>query len=195
MKSMGEIKAAAQLILGRGTLTASELECLEALANEFSSLRANKQKGERMKKIVAAPAKRGFFGHGRGESNFDAYGQIVDKKTSVRNLEDGIYIVKESICKKMKTSNGTGTVAVVYRVAKKAEAPAPAVKKAVKKTAEPEPVKKVVKKAAPAAEPVKKATPVKKAAGKGPSVEKQTDKGKGKGKDKPKPTGKNKGKK
>jgi hypothetical protein len=131
-----------------------------------------------VKKAHAAVVRRGgFMGRGgRGESNFDVYGITIDKKSSVKNLEDGVYIVKEGVCKRMKDSKKsdegiTSFVAVVYRVPPRVPDKEPekkATKKAVKKE-EPKASKKAPVKAPEKKAPVKAAkkevakAPVKKA--------------------------------
>jgi hypothetical protein len=105
--------------------------------------------------------RRSGFGRGAA-SNWDAYGVQVKKGSK---LEDGVYIVKGGEIRRMKDSNGTGKVCVVYRVPAKVDEKAPV--KAAKKA--PAPAKKEAK---PAAKKVEKKVGAKK------GVEKKATKGK-----------------
>ena len=69
---------------------------------------------EEIAKQMAAIKPRGGFG--RGESNFVAHGEIINPKVAIKNLTEGIYMVKAGVLRRMKDSNGTGNVCVVYRV-------------------------------------------------------------------------------
>lgn len=97
--------------------------------------------------------RRSGFGRGAA-SNWDAYGVPVKKGSK---LEDGVYIVKGGEIRRMKDTNGTGKVCVVYRVAAKVEEKAPV--KASKKAAAP-----AKKEAKPAAKKVEKKVEAKKGA-------------------------------
>ena len=107
------------------------------------------------KKVAPVAFRKCGFGRGAA-SNWDAFGVPIKKGSK---LEDGIYQVKGGEIRRMKDTNGTGTVCVVYRVAAKdKEAVAkPVAKKAAAKVA---PVKAKAPVKAVAKAPVKKA-PVK----------------------------------
>jgi len=101
MKALSpELKAKAKAVIdGRSMKIRANRDNLEALANEVNR---------------PYVSRKGFAG--RGESNFETNGEVVDKKTIVGKLEDGVYMVKGGVCKKMKTRNRLGAViCVTYR--------------------------------------------------------------------------------
>ena len=114
-KSLKEIRKQAKALLLGGLGSAAAKKEFEQLSAEFATLKATR---------------RGGFGRGAG-SNFDAYGEVVSK-VKKGSLEDGVYMVKGGECRKMKESNGTGTVCVVYRVAAKGKVEEKPVKKPAK---------------------------------------------------------------
>jgi len=140
MKALSpELKAKAKAVIdGRSLKAKPNREALEALANEVNR---------------PYVSRKGFAG--RGENNFEVNGEIVDKKTTIGKLDDGIYMVKGGVCKKMKTRNKLGAViCVTYRTLPKKgkdEAPAP------KATAKKAPAKKAEKIVAAKKAPAKKA--------------------------------------
>jgi hypothetical protein len=137
------VLAKAKRIIHSGRLSKHELDALDILGYELKSLKheeggqgmkqkpAANKKAER-KHIVLKPVTRAGWG-GRGQSNFDAYGTTVSPKKVVGNLDDGIYMVKEGVMKRMADTNGTGNVCVVYRVPAKVEEPAKPIKKKLRK--------------------------------------------------------------
>lgn len=124
-----------------GKLNKQELDMLALLGYELKSLKEEGGKGMKQKPaankkatrkhIELKPVARAGWG-GRGQSNFDAYGTTVSPKKVVGNLDDGIYMVKDGVMKRMADTNGTGNVCVVYRVPAKATEPEP-VRKPLKK--------------------------------------------------------------
>lgn len=168
MKLTPSIKAKAKAIIdGRSMKSRSNREALEALANEAAG----------SKPYVS---RKGFAG--RGENNFEVNGEVVDKKTTVKNLEDGIYMVKGGVTKKMKTRNKLNAViCVTYRTlpkkdkagASEKKAPAKKTEKIVAATKAP----KTPEKKAPAKKEAKKA-PEKKAPAKAPAKKVVAGKGK-----------------
>lgn len=125
------------ILRGAARLNKSEIEALEILGLD---LKSTMPKGGHMKtqtvvkkRQAAAPAARRGWG-GRGQSNFDAFGTVIEAATKVKALDDGIYIVKEGVCKLMAESNGTGHIAVVYRVPPKDKEAAEPTHEVVSKT-------------------------------------------------------------
>jgi len=134
-----QLKAKAKAVIdGRSMKIRANRDNLEALANEVNR---------------PYVSRKGFAG--RGESNFETNGEVVDKKTTVGKLEDGVYMVKGGVCKKMKTRNRLGAViCVTYRTLPKKKDGVAAMPD---KKAQAKVTKKATKKVAVATVPDKKA--------------------------------------